>query len=71
MTHSERWYLLALFLRFGSTLGVDYVILEGKVMDKKEIILALILVCLLGIAGKMDYNDAVADSQLTHRSEQK
>ena len=40
-------------------------------MDKKEIILALILVCLLGIAGKMDYHDALADSELTHRSEQR
>jgi hypothetical protein len=38
-------------------------------MDKKEIILALILVCLLGIVGKMDYNDALADSELTHRAE--
>jgi hypothetical protein len=38
-------------------------------MDKKEIILALILVCLLGIAGKMDYNDAHNDSELTHRAE--
>jgi hypothetical protein len=39
-------------------------------MDKKEIILALILVLLLGIAGKMDYNDSLADSELTHRGEQ-
>ena len=42
---------------------------EGNAMDRKEIILALILVCLLGIAGKMDYNDALADSELTHRAE--
>ena len=42
---------------------------RGDTMDKKEIILALILVCLLGIAGKMDYHDAQADSQLTHRGE--
>ena len=38
-------------------------------MDKKEIILALILVCLLGIVGKMDYNDAQSESELTHRAE--
>ena len=38
-------------------------------MDKKDVFLALILVCLLGIAGKMDYNDAQADSELTHREE--
>jgi anaerobic glycerol-3-phosphate dehydrogenase len=42
---------------------------EGNAMDRKEIILALILVCLLGIAGKMDYNDAQAESELTHRAE--
>jgi hypothetical protein len=42
---------------------------RGDTMDKKEIILALILVCLLGIAGKMDYNDAQAESELTHREE--
>ena len=40
-------------------------------MDKKEIILALILVLLLGIAGKMDYNDAHNESELTHRGEQR
>ncbi len=38
-------------------------------MDRKDIFLALILVCLLGIAGKMDYNDAHNDSELTHRAE--
>lgn len=38
-------------------------------MDKKDVLLALIFVCLLGIVGKMDYNDTVADSELTHRGE--
>jgi hypothetical protein len=38
-------------------------------MDKKDIFLALIVVLLLGIVGKMDYHDAVAESNLTHRSE--
>ena len=38
-------------------------------MDKKDIFLALIVVLLLGIVGKMDYHEAVADSQLTHRAE--
>ena len=38
-------------------------------MDKKDVFLALIVVLLLGIVGKMDYQDAVADSELTHRAE--
>jgi hypothetical protein len=40
-------------------------------MDKKDIFLAIIVVLLLGIVGEMDYHDAVADSELTHRSEQR
>lgn len=42
---------------------------EGKTMDRKDVLLALIFVCLLGIVGKMDYNDAQAENQLTHRVE--
>jgi hypothetical protein len=42
---------------------------EGNAMDKKDVFLALILVLLLGIAGKMDYNDAHNESELTHRAE--
>ena len=39
-------------------------------MDRKDIFLALIVVLLLGIVGKMDYQDAVTESKLTHRGEQ-
>ena len=42
---------------------------EGKTMDRKDIFLSLILVALLGIVGKMDYNDAHTESKLTHRAE--
>ena len=38
-------------------------------MDRKDVFLALIVVLLLGIVGKMDYQDAVAESNLTHRPE--
>lgn len=42
---------------------------EGKTMDRKDVLLALIFVCLLGIVGKMDYQDAQAENQLKHRAE--
>lgn len=42
---------------------------ENKTMDRKDVLLALIFVCLLGIVGKMDYTDAQAENQLKHRAE--
>jgi len=53
---------VVLFERLTARRGVE-------TMDRKDIFLSLILVALLGIVGKMDYNDAQAENKLTHRAE--